>query len=396
VALLLAGCFGGPEPQGDKFPWRTTTAPGTGDTTPGGTQAPATVRIALQEVASGLAQPLFLTALPGTGLLAVVEQPGRIRLIDGDQLLPEAFLDITAKVGAGGERGLLGLAFDPQEQGTLYVDYTDKVGDTVVERYSWSGRRADPQSGLPILRVRQPYSNHNGGMIAFGPDGMLRVGLGDGGSGGDPENRAQDTQDLLGKILRIDVRASGVGPDLKPRLYGIPPDNPFADGRGGAPEVWSYGLRNPWRFSFDRETGDLWIGDVGQGAWEEIDLEPAGTPGGRNHGWSAYEGTHRFDHSRAAPGHVPPVYEYSRRSPHCAVTGGYVYRGEAIPELRGAYLYSDYCSGHVWTLQQADGGWSAELALETGLRVSSFGEDAIGELYVIGHGGSVHRIVAAV
>src|SRR5581483_6930387 len=270
--------------------------------------------LALEPVASGLSAPLYLTAPPGdTTRLFVVEQGGRVRIVAHGRLLAAPFLDLTARVSAGGERGLLSLAFHPDfaANGYVCVDYTDTNGDTRVERYTVSGDPdvADPASRKPILFVPQPYPNHNGGLVLFGPDGKLYIGLGDGGSGGDPENRAQNPDSLLGKLLRLDVDAGDP--------YAIPPDNPFARG-GGAPEVWALGLRNPWRFAFDRASGLLYIADVGQDAWEEVDVAPAARSGA-NYGWRLMEGAHCYHPDPCSPaGLVPPALEYSHAE-GCAV-----------------------------------------------------------------------------
>lgn len=348
--------------------------------------------IALEAIVSGgLRNPLYVAhAGDGSGRLFVLEQPGRIRLVKDGQLLEAPFLDITRNVLSGGERGLLGLAFHPDypRNGRYVVNYTRVPdGATVVAAYRVSDNpdvsRTDEQVLLVVL---QPYANHNGGMVEFGPDGFLYVALGDGGSGGDPENRAQNRDELLGKILRID-------PDHG-TPYAIPPDNPFAAG-GGRPEIFAYGLRNPWRFSFDRASGALWAADVGQNDWEEIDVIRRGG----NYGWRIMEGAHCFRPRTGCPaeGLVLPVAEYRNQRPRCSITGGYVYRGTRIPALRGAYVYGDYCSGEIFGFVPgvhgpADG---ARVLLATGLSISSFGQDQDGELYVVGHEGSVHRIVAA-
>lgn len=344
-----------------------------------------------QPVATGLRRPLDLIALgDGSGRMLLLEQPGVIRVLDPSGLLPEPFLDIVERVGSSGnEQGLLGIALHPNflENRFFYLNYTDLNGDTVVARFTAGDDllSADPGSEKILLRVPQPYRNHNGGEMVFGPDGYLYIGLGDGGSSGDPQNNGQSTEALLGSILRIDV--DGGDP------YGIPADNPFIYG-GGAPEVWAYGLRNPWRFSFDRLTGGLYIADVGQNAWEEINYLPAGSPGGANFGWNYREGTH--DYRGPAPAGlelVEPVFEYDH-SQGCSVTGGYVYRGQALPELRGIYIFADFCSGKVWGLLGAeDGNWRAQEMYQTGMNVSSFGEDADGELYLIDQGsGGVYRL----
>jgi len=333
-----------------------------------------------QTVVSGLERPTDL-ADAGEGRLLVLEQPGRVRLVLDGGLQADPFLDITDRVGAqGNEQGLLGIAFHPRfaENGFFYLDYTNRAGTTVVSRFQAlaDGMRADPASEKILLTIEQPYANHNGGSLAFGPDGMLYIGTGDGGSAGDPQGNGQKLTTLLGKLLRIDV--DGGDP------YAIPADNPFADGQRGRGEIWAYGLRNPWRFSFDRLTGDLWIADVGQNAWEEINFQPAGAPGGVNYGWNFREGAHPYrGEPPAGLSLTDPVAEY----PHpegCSVTGGFVYRGEKLPEFYGVYLYGDYCNGRVWgLLRQPDDSWQSRLLFETGTYLSSFGEDASGELYLL-------------
>ncbi|HJW89549.1 MAG TPA: PQQ-dependent sugar dehydrogenase [Anaerolineales bacterium] len=297
---------------------------------------------------------------------------------------------MSSHVGCCGERGLLGLAFHPRyaENGLFYVNYTDLNGNTVIARFQVLAdpQRADPGSEMRLLGVDQPFPNHNGGGLAFGSDGYLYLGLGDGGSGGDPLDNGQNTQTLLGKLLRI--RVDGGEP------YALPPDNPFING-GGAPEIWAYGLRNPWRFSFDRLTGDLYIADVGQGMWEEVNYLPAGSPGGTNFGWDYREGAHPFTDA-SPPSRVElidPVVEYDH-SQGCSITGGYVYRGDRLPEWRGVYLYGDYCTGLVWGLLLGpDGGWQNALLFETLARISSFGEDQSGELYLVDRSGAIKQLV---
>ena len=381
VALVaLAGCMPGPEAPPDVI-----------SSTSGGAAPPAGVPpLRLVKAVDGLHDPVFVTAYPGGGL-AVVEQEGLVRVVADGTPWDTPLLDIRDRVLAGGERGLLGLAFDPAGD-ALYVYYTGEGGDIRIARHAVRDGAADPE-GTELLRIpHAQHDNHNGGMLAFGPDGFLYIGVGDGGSGGDPDNHAQDPHSLLGKILRIDVHGTGVDDIYRPVPYGIPPGNPFARG-GGAPEVWDYGLRNPWRFSFDRESSDLWIGDVGQNAYEEIDLERAGGKGGVNYGWSAFEGAHTYDTDREAPGAVAPVFELPQAGTgSCAITGGYVYRGNDVPGLRGTYLFSDYCSGDLWAMRGDGSGWDAKVVLETHLSVSSFGEDAAGEVYVVDHGGALYRV----
>lgn len=357
--------------------------------------AGSTIDARLELVADGLDAPVLVTPAPGDpSRLYVVEQPGRIRVIRDGVLLDEPFLDLGAEVTDGGEQGLLGLAFHPNFpfNGWFFVHYTDASGDTRVERYSISDLDvADPSSALEILSVAQPFTNHNGGMLAFGPDGMLYLGLGDGGGAGDPQGHGQDPGTLLGSILRLDVTfPSGAAP------YAIPADNPFVDAPDARPEVWAFGLRNPWRFSFDRLTGDLWIGDVGQDRREEISFEPFETAGGLNYGWSILEGSLCFRPATgcSAAGTVLPIYEYGRED-GCSVTGGYVYRGRAVPELEGRYVFGDFCSGWIRSFV-LEGGRAVDvreypaLAVEGG--VASFGEDLDGELYVVVREGRIYRI----
>jgi len=338
----------------------------------------------------GLDNPVGVeNAGDGSGRLFIIEQEGFIRLWQDGAMVEQLFLDIRDRVGRNGsEQGLLGLAFHPRfvDNGYFYVNYTDQGGDTHISRFSVSPDNpnlADPASEEELIFQPQPYPNHNGGAVVFGPDGYLYLGLGDGGAGGDPQGNAQSTQTWLGKILRIDV--DGGEP------YAIPGDNPFAGG-GGLPEIWAYGLRNPWRFTFDRLTGDLYIGDVGQNQWEEIDFQPAGSPGGANFGWDHREGNHRYEGVYLGADLIDPVAEYDH-SQGCSVTSGAVYRGQNLPAWQGVYLYGDYCSGLVWGLLRGpDGGWQNELLFETGARITSFGSDESGEIYLVDHTGNVYKL----
>jgi glucose/arabinose dehydrogenase len=288
-------------------------------------------------------------------------------------------LDISAEVTTGSEQGLLGLAFHP-DGSRLYVNFTNTAGDTVVREYGFAGGRADVTSARQVLFVDQPFANHNGGNLAFGPDGFLYIGLGDGGAANDPAGNAQNPDSLLGKMLRIDPRTSGAN------AYRIPPDNPFGD------EIWAMGLRNPWRYSFDRATGDLWTGDVGQNAWEEVDFQPASSKGGDNYGWDRMEGNHSVEGSPPAR-HHGPIYEYGHGSDNCSVTGGYVYRGSKIRDLIGAYLFADFCAGRLRAFVEKDARATEHrfLGPQVG-SLSSFGEDSLGELYVLSLEGGVYRI----
>jgi glucose/arabinose dehydrogenase len=356
---------------------------------------PADQNVQLLRIATGLSGPVHLTSPPDDDRLFVVEQPGRIRIIRDGTLLATPFLDITAKVGSGGERGLLGLAFHPHfaTNGFFYVDYTDRDGDTRVERYAVSSdpARADATSAKLILAVDQPFSNHNGGLVAFGPDGMLYIGLGDGGGGGDPHDNGQNRATLLGSLLRIDVDRGDP--------YAIPADNPFRSIAGARAEIWAWGLRNPWRFSFDRTAGRLFIADVGQNAWEEVNAVDAAT-GGLNYGWNVMEAAHCYPGGTGCDrsGLVLPILEYSHGD-GCSITGGHVYRGAAIPSIQGHYFYADYCRGWVRSFRLSGDQVVDRTEWPFGEigQVLSFGEDATGELYVLassGGAGSVYRLVA--
>ncbi len=359
---------------------------------------PGAFGVTLEQVAGGFEQPLQVAdSRDGSGRLFVVEQPGRIRIVRDGEVAPEPFLDLTNVVEAGGsEQGLLSVAFHPDyaTNGRFFVGYTarEDASDTIAS-YTVSADdpdRADPASGEVLLSIEDPYPNHNGGLVMFGPDGYLYAGFGDGGSGGDPEGNGQNRGTLLGSILRLDI--DRVGTDTP---YAIPEDNPFVDDPAARPEIWAYGLRNPWRFSFDRVTDDLWIGDVGQISTEEIDRQPAGSPGGLNFGWNTMEGSLCYaDAGCDQHGLILPVAEYSHDS-GCSVTGGFVARGEGAAALDGVYLYADYCSGLLWGLgQNSDGDWVSSAPVETGLNISSFGEDAGGVLYLTDLNGAFYRISA--
>jgi glucose/arabinose dehydrogenase len=346
----------------------------------------AGVDVRLVRVAT-LDQPLALAVRPDDPNLYVAEKTGRVVAIRDGHVDRRPVLDLSKEVSLGSEQGLLGLAFSPDGR-FLYVNFTDVNGDTRIEEYAMVDGRADLASRREILSVEQPYANHNGGNLVFGPDGYLYIGLGDGGSGGDPQGNGQSLSTLLGKMLRISPRPSGDA------AYGIPPDNPFVGQANARPEIWAYGLRNPWRYSFDRMTGDLWIGDVGQSAWEEIDRQPADSAGGENYGWNLLEGTHHYE-SDAPPGSIAPVYEYSHDQGGCVVTGGYVYRGSAIPGLRGTYVFADFCLGQVEGLRVRDGHVAQHMRLGPVVQgVTSFGEDPAGELYVMSIAGGLYRLDA--
>lgn len=352
------------------------------------------VELRAVEVASGLTSPVHLTAAPDDARLFVVEQPGRVRIIQDGVVLPTPFLDIAADVEDGGERGLLSVAFHPahESNGFFFVNYTGQGGATRVERYRVSDadpNLADPASAQLVLSVAQPFGNHNGGLIKFGPDGMLYIGMGDGGSGGDPAGHGQNPGTLLGAMLRIDV--DGAAP------YEVPADNPFVDQPGARDEIWAIGLRNPWRFSFDLESGLLYIADVGQNRREEINAQPA-SEGGLNYGWNIVEGSLCFSPSTGCEmsGLVMPVLDYSNsQAQGCSVTGGYVYRGTMLPELQGHYFHGDYCRGVVRSFRLTTGGTvtdEIEWSLGTLGSITSFGEDSDRELYVVVREGRVYRL----
>jgi glucose/arabinose dehydrogenase len=358
-------------------------------------------RVAAALVSDRLESPTYLTApRSDTHRLFVTEQHGRIRVIEDGVLLEEPFLDIRERVGCCGERGLLSLAFDPdyRDNGRFFVDYTNREGDTVVSRFETGldRSRADESSEVVLLTIHQPHRNHNGGQLAFDAAGLLYVGMGDGGGGGDPQEAAQDDTQLLGKLLRVNVDVDS------PPYWATPPDNPHAHAPGPLSLIWAKGLRNPWRFCFDRANDDLYIADVGQDQIEEIDYAPAPRRGGENYGWDVFEGTHCFepDPEPTCPdpptGFTQPVHEYTHLD-GCSISGGYVYRGCAMPDLRGTYFFADYCTNRIWSLQMA-GGHAIDLQertveLPVGSSISSFGEDARGELYIVNLTGSVYRIV---
>ncbi len=350
----------------------------------------------LSLLAEGLDKPLFLAdPNDGSGRLFIVEQTGAIRILRDGAIEATPWLDLTESVSGSNEQGLLGLALHPEftSNGLLFVHFTNLNGNTVVQRYQQStdnSDQVDMDSGFTVLTVEQPAPNHNGGMLAFGPDGYLYIGLGDGGSQGDPSGNGQDLGVLLGKILRIDIDS-----DPGDGGYIVPVDNPFVQIFSARGEIWATGLRNPWRFSFDRETGDLWIGDVGQNSFEEIDFQPAGV-GGLNYGWSLAEGPVCYNDPSCDTNDqlTWPVFTYGR-DVGLSVTGGYVYRGETVSGLYGSYLCGDYGTGSIWVLTpDGNGEYSASDPIPTDLLISSFGEDAAGELYVLDLNGSVFQIVA--
>jgi glucose/arabinose dehydrogenase len=354
--------------------------------------APLPSDLSVEIVASGLSSPVFLTAPRDDSRLFVVEQTGRIRVIKNGQLLATPYLNIASKIVSGGERGLLGLAFHPSfaTNGFFYVNYTNPSNNTIIERYQATPTSdvADANSASLVLQVTQPsFTNHKGGNLVFGPDGMLWIGTGDGGSGGDPQNNGQTLTTALGKMLRIDVNAAGAP-------YGVPTNNPFAGHATNRPEIWGWGLRNPWRYSFDRETGDLYVADVGQGTWEEVNVVSS-TQASVNYGWRTMEGNHCFNPSTGCnqAGLTIPVHEYNHTDGNCSVTGGYVYRGTAIPNIRGHYFYSDYCTGFLKSFRFANGSAVDHVTWDVGAlgNVTSFGEGADGELYILGSG-TVYRL----
>jgi glucose/arabinose dehydrogenase len=382
-ALIAVACSGDDAPRGaDPVPSESRLAPTT-PSRPDGAKGdaafrPERVRVALEPFVGGFAAPLLLTtAGDGSERMFVVEQGGTIRVLDDQEVLERPFLDISDLTEAGGEQGLLGLAFHPAypDDRRFFINYTDQAGDTVIASYETaSSTSADEDSGQILLKIDQPYANHNGGHLAFGPDGFLYIASGDGGSAGDPEENGQNPDALLGKLLRIDV--DGGEP------YAAPADNPYADGDGGAPEVWALGLRNPWRFSFDEATDSLWVADVGQDELEEVNRVPLDEPG-VNYGWNAMEGSACYEPSDCdRSGLTLPITEYGHEE-GCSVTGGFVYRGERFPDWRGGYFFADFCSGSVWVVDaRARSAVEPTLVASSEHSISSFGMDAAGELYV--------------
>ncbi|MEO8393936.1 MAG: PQQ-dependent sugar dehydrogenase, partial [Chloroflexota bacterium] len=357
------------------------------------TAPPDASSVKITSFVSGFDRPIYITGSgDGSNRLFINEQGGKIWIIKDGQKSAAPFLDVSKLLsgevfsGNYSERGLLGLAFSPdyKSNGFFFINYSDVNGDTVIARYKVSADNpdvADPSSAVTILTQKQPYANHNGGQLAFGPDGYLYIAFGDGGSGGDPQNRAQNLGTWLGKILRIDVSGDS---------YSVPADNPFVSTDGALPEIWAYGVRNPWRFSFDKQTGDLYIGDVGQNQWEEVDFQPAGDKGGENYGWNIYEGNHPYSGAAAPANMTLPVAEYSH-SEGIAVTSGYVYRGTKLPGLVGTYFYGDYGTGTIWSLyRDASGQWQSNYFLKnSGYTISSFGQGDDGEVYIANYTGTI-------
>jgi glucose/arabinose dehydrogenase len=380
AALFLVSCGGG----GSSNSGGNTPPPSPSGTPPA---------ITLTPFVSGLSSPVGMeSAHDGSGRFFVPQQGGVIRLVQNGTVNATPFVDITPLVESGGEKGLLGLAFHPSfsTNRKFYVDYTRRTGtqlQTVIAEYlvsSSNPEAADPSTARILLLVDQPFDNHNGGQLAFGADGFLYIGMGDGGSGGDPHGNGQNTNALLGKILRIDVNTTAAG-----KQYGIPASNPFASG-GGAPEVYAYGFRNPWRFSFDPANARLFVGDVGQDAFEEVDIVEAG----KNYGWNIMEGTHCYNATNcSSAGLTPPITDY----PHSegeSVTGGFLYRGKAIPGMVGRYIFGDFISGKIWVLTPNGANWDRTLSLSTGRGISSFARDDDGELYVVDYSGSILKVSA--
>ncbi len=357
------------------------------------TAPPDPTRYVWREVVTGLDNPLLVTHA-GDERLFAVEQGGYVLLIEDGDINPRPFLDVSLLLsdevlqGGYSERGLLGLAFHPDYavNGRVFVSYTNRQGHSVLARYS-ADARVDESSRVELLVVEQPFADHNGGHIAFGPDGYLYMGIGDGGNPEIPNINGQDPLALLGKILRLDVDGD---------TYTIPETNPFANDATFAPEIWALGVRNPWRFTFDRFTGDLYIADVGQWAWEELNFQPAASPGGENYGWSAFEGTHPYlEDATLLSAMTDPIYEYSHAA-GCSITGGYMYRGAVLPDLQGTYIFGDYCTGIIRTAYQDPAGdWQITLFEDTDFIISSFGEDAQGELYLVDYKGAIYRLEAA-
>jgi len=402
AALLIAACGSeSPAASPSQVPTPSAVSAGpTGTPTASPEPTPPPLRsgpdaLAIQPIATGFANPTAVTnAGDGSERLFVVERVGRIRIVNSDgSVAPEPFLDIVPRVLSGGqEQGLLGLVFHPRYRGTgrFFVNYTRQPdGANVIAEYRFStaAGAVDPAWERVLLAIPDPAANHNGGGLAFGPDRNLYIAFGDGGGQNDQFGNAQNLNSLLGKILRIDVDA----PRSSGRGYAIPDGNPFASG-GGAPEIWTIGMRNPWRISFDRAWHDLYIGDVGGGNWEEIDRQPPGAPGGLNYGWPVMEGGHCLAGTCTVTGYVQPIAEYGHDL-GCSVIGGYVYRGPTQPELEGVYIFGDWCSGRIFTLEVEGGLISPKIVLESGLQITSFGEDEAGEIYLVDlGGGGLYRV----
>jgi len=397
ATLALSACGGAPSASPTASASPSVSASPSASSSPSPSPSPSAVpldqvQIALAPWAAGFDHPVFLTSRPHDYRVFVVEQTGRVVALSADGSLSQTVLDISSRVTYGGERGLLSVAFDPRYPSRMFVDYTGAGGTTMIEEYRlpMGGWAADPEPVQTLLTQTQPYANHNGGQLQFGPEGDLYIGLGDGGSGGDPHRNGQNMGTFLGKILRIDVSAA--------RGYTIPPDNPFASGAGGLPEIWVSGVRNPWRFSFDGDA--LYIGEVGQNRVEEVDIVDATKAAGDNFGWNVMEGNTCYPSggacSGADRGFVDPVITYGHDGGKCSITGGYVYRGDAIPGLRGTYLYADYCTGEVWGLRAPDGAVTESRSFGAiGGHVSSFGVDNDGNMYVLDvAAGTVKKVVA--
>jgi glucose/arabinose dehydrogenase len=395
TASVASVCGGSPttSPSGS-----TTTGPepaSTETSSPSGSPIPKVHA----EVVATVKQPLAMAFLTGDPALYIVSKKGAVWALRDGRVDPKPVLDLSDQVSRGSEQGLLGLAFSPSGA-FAYVNYTDRRGDTNVVEYAWRSGRAVISSRRPVLFVDQPFPNHNGGNLVFGPDGFLYIGLGDGGSDinspspGDPHRNGQNLGVLLGKMLRIAPRMPDGSLPPGGAGYVVPADNPFVGQKGARPEIWAYGLRHPWRYSFDATTGDLWIGDVGAGAREEVDMQPAGSPGGQNYGWSNLEGTFEW---RTPPANaVPPVYEYPHQGGGaCSITGGYVYRASAIQDLSGWYVFGDYCTGVIHVLRM-DAGGGRRVYVATGAviqQLSSFGQDQRGELYAMSLAGEVFKLI---
>jgi uncharacterized protein (TIGR03437 family) len=355
----------------------------------------AAQEIRLEQVASGITAPTDIqNAGAGSGRLFFVQQNGLIRILRNGALVPQPFLDIRDKTKLDGERGLLGLAFPAgfAQKQRFYVDYTDLNGDTTIAQYRVGANPdvTDPTTEIVLLHIPQPFANHNGGQVRIGPDGHLYIAMGDGGSGGDPQGNGQKLSTLLGKLLRIDVESD-------PGHVNIPADNPFVRTAGARGEIWAYGLRNPWRFSFDRANGDLYIADVGQDTYEEVDYQTVVAGGGQNYGWNRMEGMHCYQTGCLLQGLTLPVAEYTHAGGNCSITGGFVYRGKVSPGLRGTYIYGDLCTGRISGLERAGGVWTSRLLLASSFTITTFGEDEAGEIYVANAGnGTIHHILGSV